>query len=1163
MPERRNDLRAAAPLSKPVRGTEVGLIRASKRRSRTVIFTIVSANYIGFAATLMQSVRTFHPDAIRVIVLADSKRAFVDIDLAAELWSCDELGLARIESMKVYYSVIEFNTALKPYAFSWLFEHFNAQSVIYIDPDIWLFSPMHEVLTGLKSHSIVLTPHVMMPLQDGKEPSDHTIMKSGIYNFGFFAARSDADAHRLLGWWADRCLEHCRVDIPGNLFTDQRWMDMAPALVNKPLILRHPGYNVAYWNLAHRHVEHGSDDTWTVNGERLVFFHFSGVVPDDPTVFSKHQNRFKASELGAVDELCARYRAAVLANRWRQYKDVSYSFNRFADGSRIEQPMRHWILRAIDRGLLPEGGLANASVSFFDQPEDEVERSGAIITRFMAQLWRDRSDLQAAFVLTSEQGRAAYLDWFLNQAAQQGVSSRTVAAAAAANGCGGLARPAPQEIKQPPWLSLARLENVDPAKSMRETLWQDVVFHIRGQRVEIPAAMALVWELRIDLQQAFPLANHQDVMTYIAWAMTDGMRQGALHAEHLTAGFVDNWTRISRMTELYADVPLTEGMIATRDVGEGRCGLGYSNRFPIDRLCRASHGLWFAYWAPNRYGWPSELVELARAYFATETKVHGLGINLTRGEVALWELRQDLQQAFPLSDDRAVSQYLFWLASSGLDEIGIPIESFDPRLIPFLAENVPNLAGVSRFVRMIYDTRPDMQRAYDLSTPEGRSGLANWGHGQLQVEYCATAFVRCIAAKPGAEPAAPPVSVGVVLTGYWTAPTGRGEDLRCTHHSLRAIGYRDYLIADLATRSFFGPDGQPASVAGPVTAGFNIVHTNADTVIADAAAIGAMCISAGRTIGYWAWELERTPSWWRHAYAYYDEIWAATRFAYDAFAAERLRPVVHIPLAVHMPEDLPAPARETFGWADSETVFLFVFDLRSFVSRKNPEAVVKAFQLAFPDPAEPARLVIKTQGGKDKPVEFEALRELCADARIDLVDAEFPRERLLVMIRSADCFVSLHRSEGFGRGPAEAMLLGKPVILTGYSGTSDFADDTCAMPVAYNLIVVKANEYPGAEGQRWADPRVDSAAEKMAIIRTDAEHMHALGIRARERIVQLFSPRTVGEKIAAHLDLKAESCLDPGDAVALRQAPSTPAEVPLPQSSLGRRGAAKGRSVTP
>jgi len=1073
----------------------------------------------------MQSVRTFHPDAIRVIILADRKRAFVDIDLAAELWSCDELDIAKIEGMKVYYAVIEFNTALKPYAFSWLFEHFHAKSVIYLDPDIWLFSPMHEVLAGLKSYSIVLTPHVMAPLQDDKEPSDHTIMKSGIYNFGFFAARSDADAHRLIDWWADRCLAHCRVDIPGHLFTDQRWMDMAPVLVNKPLILRHPGYNVAYWNLAHRRVQNTADDIWTVNGERLVFFHFSGVVPDDPTVFSKHQNRFKASELGAVGILCDRYRAAALANRWRQYKDVPYSYDRFADGSRVEPAMRHWLLHAIDQGQLPEVALANLSATFFDQPDDEIEGSGAIMTRFMAQLWRDRSDLRAAFVLASEHGRAAYLDWFLSSAAQQGVSPRTVAAAAQVNGRGGPAQPVMQDLTVPPWPSLARLENADPARPMRETLQQDVVFSIRGQVAEIPAAMALTWEIRLDLEQAFPLANHQDVMPYIVWAMTDGMRQGALHPEHLTARFVKNWTKISRMTNLYGDVPLTEGMIATRAVDQGRKGLGYVSRFPTDRLCRALHGLWFAYWAPNRYGWPSKLVEPVRTYFAAETKVRGSGFSLTRGEVAVWEMRQDLQRAFPLSDDISVTNYLFWLASRGLDELGIPIETFDPRLIAFFRETDPSLPGVSRFVRMVYETRPDLQLAYDLSTEEGRSGLAIWGQGEFQTSRSNTPFVRAVTAQPDAR-ATPPVRVGVVLTGYWTAPTGRGEDLRCTEQSLRAFGYRNYLVADLGTCTFFGSDGQPALITGPVMADFNVVHTNADTVIGDAVAIRAMGISADRTIGYWAWELERTPSWWRYAYTYYDEIWASTRFAYDAFAAERLRPVILMPLAVHMPEELPAPAREALGWADDETVFLFVFDLRSFVSRKNPEAVVKAFEQAFPDPAEPVRLVIKMQGGKDRPVEFEALREQCTDARIELVDAELPRDQLVAMIRSADCFVSLHRSEGFGRGPAEAMLLGKPVILTDYSGTMDFADDDCALPIAYDLIPVKAGQYPGVESQRWADPRVESAAEKMRIVKTDVDLMQSLGTRAKARILQLFSPRTVGAKIAAHFGLTEVLPLD-------------------------------------
>lgn len=1104
-----------------------------KRSGQTVIFTIASSNYIAYAATLMQSVRTFHPDAIRVIVLADRKRAFADIDLAAEVWPCDQLGIQPIESMKAYYAVIEFNTALKPYAFSWLFEHYNAKSVIYMDPDLWLFSPMTEVMDGLKTHSIVLTPHAMVPLQDGKEPSDHTILKSGVYNFGFFAARADADARRLIDWWADRCLAHCRVDVAANMFTDQRWMDMAPVLVEKPLILRHPGYNVAYWNLAHRRVENTADDSWTVSGERLVFFHFSGIVPDDPTVFSKHQNRFKTSELGAVGSLCDRYRAAVMANRWQHYKSVRYAYERFADGSRIEHPMRRWLLHAIDQKLLPDGIPADLSADFFDQPDAELESSGAVITRFMAQLWRDRADLQASFVTTTEHGRAAYLDWFLSQAAQQGVSLRAVSAAARLNGRG---RPAPPVMQQrrraPLWPSLANLEHAAPGTPMREILQQDVVFRIRGQVVEMPAAMALLWEVRLDLQQAFPLADHQNVMAYIVWAMTDGMQQGALHRSQLTARFVAHWTKIARISELYGDVPLSEGVISTRSVDQGRGGFGTLGRFPADRLTRASHGLWFAFWAPHQYGWPGSLVGHVRAYFMEPTDIGCAGFSLTRGEVALWEMRPDLQRAFPMADDRDVTNYLFWLVSHGLDEIGIALEDFDPRLVDFFRQHDPDVPGVSRFVRLTYETRPDLQDAFDLSTPEGRSGLARWGRNRFPVEYANSQFVRRKATKSRAASAAPPVRVGVVLTGYWTAPTGRGEDLRCTEQSLRAIGYRDYLIADLGTRSFFGPDGHPAPVAGPITAGFNILHTNADTAIGDSVAISGMGISADRTIGYWAWELERMPSWWRHAFAYYDEIWASSRFAYDAFAAEKLRPVVHVPLAVCMPETLPAPAREAFGWTSDETVFLFVFDLRSFVARKNPDALVKAFQQAFPDPAEPVRLVMKTQGGKEKPLELEALREQCMDARIEVVDAELPRDRLIAMIRSADCFVSLHRSEGFGRGPAEAMLLGKPVILTNYSGTADFADESCALPVEYDLVPVEATQYPGVEGQRWADPRVDSAAEQLRTVKEQIGLMRLLGARAQARIDELFSPQKVGAKIAGHLGLTVpppppddESCI--------------------------------------
>jgi hypothetical protein len=191
-------------------------------RNNSVIFTIVSCNYISFAATLMQSVRKHHPNSDRFIVLSDSYREFPDVDLAADLIACDDLRIEVIEGMKLWYSVIEFNTAVKPFVFSYLFAEFGYTKACYIDPDILLFNPLAEVFEALNQHNIVLTPHMMVSLQDGKEPSDLTIMKSGVYNLGFLGVRNDPHSKLLLQWWSERLKFHCRIDIPGHMFTDQR-----------------------------------------------------------------------------------------------------------------------------------------------------------------------------------------------------------------------------------------------------------------------------------------------------------------------------------------------------------------------------------------------------------------------------------------------------------------------------------------------------------------------------------------------------------------------------------------------------------------------------------------------------------------------------------------------------------------------------------------------------------------------------------------------------------------------------------------------------------------------------------------------------------------------------------------------------------------------------
>ena len=138
----------------------------------------------------------------------------------------------------------------------------------------------------------------------------------------------------------------------GNLFTDQRWMDLAPCFVERTFILRHPGYNAAYWNVVHRKIDRNNKAEWQSNGLPLIFYHFSGIKPEDPTVFSKHQNRFTVETLGAVRELCDEYRGRVLENGWLRFNSIPYAYATFGDGWPILDTMRHCILREIDEGRL-------------------------------------------------------------------------------------------------------------------------------------------------------------------------------------------------------------------------------------------------------------------------------------------------------------------------------------------------------------------------------------------------------------------------------------------------------------------------------------------------------------------------------------------------------------------------------------------------------------------------------------------------------------------------------------------------------------------------------------------------------------------------------------------------------------------------------------------
>jgi glycosyltransferase involved in cell wall biosynthesis len=1078
----------------------------------SAIFTIVSCNYIGFAATLMQSVRKFHPESDRYIVLSDSYREFPDVDLAAELIACDELAIEALSGMKLWYSVIEFNTAIKPFVFSHLFEEFEYEKICYIDPDILLFGPLNEAFEALNDHNIVLTPHMMMPLQDGKEPSDLTIMKSGVYNLGFLGVRRDPFSAALLAWWSDRLRFHCRVDIPGHMFTDQRWMDLAPVFVPHPFILRHPGYNVAYWNIAHRKVSQSENGKWTVDGQPLVFFHFSGIKPDDSNIFSKHQNRFFKENLGPLQELCDGYRSLVIGNKWKQYAKTRYAFGYFHDGRPLEDMMRRWMVGAIEEGLLDLNQIQALDSSYFDEPDKRYLGRKIKLTRAAYQLWLDRKDLRDAFDVDTEVGCANYVSWFVGgDAVRQGIDGRTVCAVRRlANLPSSTKDLAP--LRSPPWPPVAA-----ESWPMASAEVNRFVARSSNDQWLMPFECALLWENRPDLQRHFSLESDDQLDSYLGWALTSGVREGNVHPSNFTPAFLAQLNEISPLSKFYRDVPISQGLIITRFASPQR--IDAAKRFPTELDSRVGHAFWFSYLGPKELGWTSGMVKAVRAYFEEDSELVCDAFRLPRALVAPREFRRDLAEAFPAQDPRSVYSYVHWLVVHGFEELGVSLSEIAPAFSEYLSSADDEDISLTRFAVIAYRVRQDLQALFDLDSPEGRSAYAAWFEANCDSNYphvasqllhgtSARSASSCGSNQGIAKGGA--LSASVALTGQWFEKSGRGEDVRCSAISLLAVGYTDFIIVDRASGRKLNSNFEEVDSCAEIQVELNIIHMNAETAFSDWHKMADLKVSAQKTIGFWAWELERLPSYWSYSYSFYDEIWASTKFAKKAFEADKLRPVRLMPMAVVVPERSRPLSRRELMIPEGSFTFLFMFDFRSFLERKNPEAVVRAFELAFPHGDENVLLLIKTQGGDLNPDEWFKLKNICTDPRISLRDLVLEREEVVELVRASDAFVSLHRSEGFGRGPAEAMLLGKPTILTDYSGTADFADTDCAYPVDFTLVTVDVGDYPGVESQRWADASVEHAAEHMRRVAQGDEGVQAVGERARARIVELYSPEVVG-----------------------------------------------------
>lgn len=320
------------------------------------ICTIVARNYLAHARVLAESFARHDPGGSCSVLVIDAAPG--DPLLAAAPFDAltpADLEIEDFDVMAGIYDVKELSTAVKPA----LLLHLLAQHdgpVAYLDPDIVIFSSLAELDQLTLRHGLVLTPHTTQPIPaDGRRPDQDFILAAGVYNLGFIAVSGSDDVLGLLEWWRRRLLRESLDDVLSNRFVDQRWMDLAPGFISDLLILRDPGYNVAYWNLWERRL--GEDDgELTVNGEPLRFFHFSGYVPERPTELSTHQNRIDLRREPLLKGLCDDYRRRLGEAGYDSVSKIPYGLGSLPNGLRLDSGLRKRYRSALVTGEF-EGSL--------------------------------------------------------------------------------------------------------------------------------------------------------------------------------------------------------------------------------------------------------------------------------------------------------------------------------------------------------------------------------------------------------------------------------------------------------------------------------------------------------------------------------------------------------------------------------------------------------------------------------------------------------------------------------------------------------------------------------------------------------------------------------------------------------------------------------------
>lgn len=343
-----------------------------------LVYTSVTRSYLPKARVLAESLARWHPDWTFAVILSDVLPD--DWDPAA--WPFDhvvplsELGIPDWKRWAFGHSVVELCTAVKGRAAVVLAERTRSDRIMYLDPDIRVCGSLQPLCDLLDEHDVLLTPHLLDAETSRAAIVDNEIctLRHGVYNLGFFAARTSGQGRSFIDWWSDRLGEFCISDIPNGLFTDQRWCDLAPCFFDRLHIVRDRGCNVATWNVAHRHITRTPAGEWMAGDGPLRFYHFTGYDSGDGRGMLERY----ASDQPAAFRLWDDYREELAAAGHGEPRFGGWEYARFSNGRPITADMRRLYRSRPDlQKAFPDPYLVEGLHCYYEWWQAEV-RAGRI-----------------------------------------------------------------------------------------------------------------------------------------------------------------------------------------------------------------------------------------------------------------------------------------------------------------------------------------------------------------------------------------------------------------------------------------------------------------------------------------------------------------------------------------------------------------------------------------------------------------------------------------------------------------------------------------------------------------------------------------------------------------------------------------------------------------